>query len=156
MVATLKEALVPAPLWKRAFAYVIDSFVVAFVIGLPLNSTLKIDSGSFKQTFDFFTANPDIATKFVFVSLITALLAILYWAIFEYKYKQSLGKYVMKVEVRSTIKEFTFGQCFMRNLSKINTLFLVIDSLNIIFGKSHQRYLEKISNTEVVELGWKI
>src|SRR3989344_3698796 len=33
----------------------------------------------------------------------------------------------------------------------ILTILLIIDSLNIIFRKDYQRYLEKISNTEVVD-----
>jgi uncharacterized RDD family membrane protein YckC len=150
----LKQGYVPAALWKRAIAYIIDSFIVTFVVAFPLNSVIKFEKRGVEATYQFFATNPGMAYKFVLVSLLSAFIAILYWAILEYKYKQSLGKYLMKIDVRSTLKEFTFSQCFMRNLSKINTLFLAIDSLNIFLGKTHQRYLEKMSKTEVVEMGW--
>ena len=49
-------------------------------------------------------------------------------------------------------KQLTLHQCIMRNITKIVTPVLLIDFLYAIINKTHQRYFEKISNTEVLQV----
>ncbi|RME55550.1 RDD family protein [Candidatus Woesearchaeota archaeon] len=155
-VASLKQKEVPASIWKRGLAYLIDAFIVSIAVGMPLNKLINIQSDNVKDLMQLFNSNPSIMYKIFFISLISAFLSILYWAYLEYKYTQSIGKYFMKINVRSLAKNLTFSQCFMRNITKLSTLILLIDALPLFLGKSTQRYFEKFSNTKVVEKGWVI
>ena len=144
----------PAPLWKRTFAYVIDVLIVDLVIVLPFQPLLNKISGkgeNFAEMYAFFNNNPANIKIIFFVSLLISLFTVLYWAILEYKLKQSVGKMIMKIYVRSKTKNLTFYQCFVRNISKMSLLPLVVDCSYMFFKKTNQRYLEKITNTEVID-----
>ena len=146
----LEEKYVPATLWKRIGAYVLDSLVVSFVVVLPFQDLFPKD----KMTYTFFLENPDAIAKMFFLVLITAFMTVMYWSVFEYKFAQTLGKMLMKIEVKAVSGKLTFYNFFIRNISKMSTLLLAIDSWPLLTAKSHQRYLEKVSNTEVAEKGW--
>lgn len=154
----LKEKLVPAVLWKRAIAYVIDIFIVNVIIMFPFQSMTKAtQSSSIRESFRFFSQNVGVAQKVLLMGIVVMLMTILYWAVFEYRFGQTFGKLILKLQVRSVLKkDLTLAQCFLRSISKVSTLVLVIDCIPIIFRKSHQRYLEKSSGTEVVEKGWNM
>ncbi len=139
----LKKIVAPVSLWKRVAAYIIDIIIVNLIIVYP-----------FKGFFGNFENNgllKELGSEIFMVFLIISALTILYWTLLEFFLRQSIGKALLNIYVRSTEKELKFWQCLVRNLSKINTLLLFIDSLNILFNKEHQRYLEKMSNTEVVD-----
>ncbi|MBS3171843.1 RDD family protein [Candidatus Woesearchaeota archaeon] len=139
----LKKIVAPVKLWKRIVAYLIDVIIVNLIIVYPFRDFF----GNFENDIIVKEIGPEIFMVFFIISILT----ILYWALLEFFLKQSIGKALLNIYVRSTEKELKFWQCIVRNLSKINTLLLIIDSLNIIFRKDYQRYLEKISNTEVVD-----
>lgn len=149
----LKEKIVPAHLWKRVIAYLIDIFIVNVIILFPFQSMTKItQSSSIRESFRFFSQNTGVAQKVLLMGIVVMLMTILYWTVFEYRYGQTFGKLIMKLNVRSVLKKnLTFAQCFLRSISKVSTLVLVIDSIPVLMRKSHQRYLEKSSGTEVVE-----
>lgn len=139
----LKKIVAPVSIWKRVAAYIIDIIIVNLIIVYP-----------FKGFFGNFENNgllKELGSEIFMVFLIISALTILYWTLLEFFLRQSIGKALLNIYVRSTEKELKFWQCLVRNLSKINTLLLFIDSLNILFNKEHQRYLEKMSNTEVVD-----
>ena len=145
------EIEIPAALWKRVCAYLIDALVVSIIIGLPLNrfyprtipnpETMVDVWASLRETMSFQT---------MLISLIATVLTILYWAVLEYKISQTLGKALMKIRVRSLVGSLSFKQCFIRNLSKTSTLLLLIDSLFMLRSHRH-RYLDMVAKTEVVE-----
>ncbi len=139
-----KKSVSPVKLWKRVIAYVIDVIIINIIIIYPFKNYL----GDFEEdlVFNFFNSG------FMLALLLIFLLTILYWTILEYLLNQSVGKAFMNIYVRSTNKQkLSFWQCLLRNLSKVSTLLLFIDSLGIIFKKDYQRFLEKLSKTEVVD-----
>jgi len=80
------------------------------------------------------------------------IIIVLYWSVLEWKIGQSLGKYIMHIYVKTTIRKskLKYWQCFIRNLSKISSLLLVLDCIFFIWSKN-QRFLERLSKTIVVE-----
>lgn len=144
----------PAPLWKRTFAYVLDILLVDLLIVLPFQPLLNKISGTgedFTEMYAFFNNNPGNMKIIFFISLMISLLTILYWAVLEYKLQQSVGKMLMNIYVTSKTKKLGFYQCFVRNISKVSLVLLIADCSYMFFKKTNQRYLEKITNTEVVD-----
>jgi len=144
-----------AALWKRVLAYLVDSFIVNFVVLFPfknyyseLNSILSvenlIDAGFLDQI-------RVIAPKFFLISSIAAILTVLYWALLEYYLKQSVGKILLRIKVSSMKKTLKFWQCLVRNISKCSMLVLFIDFIFVFFNKNNQRLFEKMSDTKVIE-----
>lgn len=154
----LKVKFFPASLWKRAFAYVIDVFVINLVIIMPFQKVLEdlgkgfADKGFF-ETYKLLAQSElqSILPKLFFIFTIISLLSVLYWAILEYKIGQSVGKILFKIHVKPQTKVLTFWQCFLRNVTKISTLPLILDASYMIFTRGYQRYFEKLSKTFVVE-----
>jgi len=159
----LRVAFFPASLWKRVFAYIIDVFVINLIIVMPFQKPLeKMSEGfsnkGFLETYQLFL-RPEfqsLVPKLLSIFLVTSLLSALYWAILEYKISQSVGKILMGIYVKSQGDKLTFWQCFLRNVTKVSTLPLVLDSAYMVLSKGYQRYFEKISRTAVVEQRYEI
>ena len=151
-----KLRAVPVSLWKRVFAYFVDLAVINFIVVLPFQKVMQkmveVKSEKFMELFRFFEGNPETIKTVFFVSLLVSILTILYWAVLEFKLKQSVGKMLFKIYVRNTKKgNLKFSQCLIRNITKVSLIPIALDSLYMIFTKQHQRYFEKISNTEVID-----
>ncbi len=139
---------IPAPLWRKACAYLIDILIISVFILLPLSSIYPEGSStSWEESISMI--KKEITKTHVLVSLIMALLTILYWAVLEYKLSQSLGKMLMKIKVRSLTSTLTFKQCFVRNITKVSFPLLLLDSLYMMKSKS-QRFFDSLAETEVV------
>ncbi|MDP3917498.1 MAG: RDD family protein [Nanoarchaeota archaeon] len=141
-----------APLWRRAFAYVIDLIFIMAVVFLPMKNLYGgAYSGDFESIYGFFSQAGDFSFGFFMYSLIVAVLTILYWALLEYYIGQSVGKIAMGIRVVNLEKiKLKFMQCFTRNISKASTFVLLLDVLYGVVKKDQRRYFEVISNTRVV------
>ncbi len=143
--------------WKRFIAYLVDIIIVDIIVAWPFQKTIdNFTSGFSSNVFAVYTSlnsNPDFISSMLpslaLLFLITSLLTIAYWAVLEYKTKQSIGKMLMRITVKSDYKLLTLNQCIVRNISKISGILLLIDCIGLI--GSHQRFLERLSNTRVVE-----
>ena len=141
----------PAPLWKRACAYVIDVLILSVIVFLPLNKlfpTPATEAASFADIMS--SINQQMSGKVIIIALLAAILTLLYWSILEYKLGQSIGKMLMKIKVYSATP-LTFWQCVLRNVTKVSTLFLFLDTLYMLKSGT-QRFFEHLSQTEVIEL----
>jgi len=154
----LKVQFFPASLWKRAFAYIIDVFVINLVIIMPFQKVLEEVGKGFSEKGIFETYKllaqselQAVLPKLFFIFAVISLLSVLYWAILEYKIGQSIGKILFRIHVKSQTKKITFWQCFLRNVTKVSTFPLILDASYMIFTRGYQRYFEKISKTFVVE-----
>lgn len=141
--------------WKRVFAYILDRIIINIIIVLPFNKVVEgLDISSEKDfiaAYEIVNSAKDIL-PLLYISLVIAALSILYWAVLEYLLKQSIGKMLFRIYVKSKDKELKFWQCIVRNLTKASLLILVLDSFSIIINKDSQRYFEKISHTEITEV----
>jgi len=156
----LKVKFFPASLWKRAFAYVIDVFVINLIIILPFQKLLEelgkgFSEQGFFEMYKYFLSNQNqlqsVLPKLFLIFTVISILSVLYWAILEFKIGQSVGKILMNVYVKSQTKQLTFWQCFLRSITKVSTLPLILDASYMLFTRGYQRYFEKISKTFVVE-----
>ena len=86
-----------------------------------------------------------------FVSLIILCLNLIYWVTLDYMLRQSIGKALLNIYVRSTEKELKLWQCIVRNIPKLSLILLFLDSFGVLFRNEYQRYFEKLSKTEVVD-----
>ncbi len=142
----------PAKLWKRVVAYIIDSFIISFIIltpfGAAFNTGLEV-----KSFTDFYNAAISSFTGDVLIlALVIGALVLLYWSFLEWKFGQSVGKILLRIEVKSSKKKkLKYMQALMRNITKLSTILLILDTLYMLFKKSNQRYFEILSSTYVVE-----
>ena len=130
--------------WKRVFALLVDLAVVDLIITRPLSRLIsgRIDEISDLLNFSF---------ELVAISLVIGLFAVFYWAILEYKIGQTLGALIFKLRAKGLNKSMSFSQAFLRNVTKMSVVLLLIDSINILFSEKKQRYFEVLSKTVTVE-----
>jgi uncharacterized RDD family membrane protein YckC len=130
--------------FRRAVAYVIDWIIVVIVsaiIGLIIFP---------------FAAFSGIFFPFSFVgagfALLAGLLYLLYFTLADYKYQRTVGKNVMGLQVITTDgSRLDIGKAFIRNLSKIHPVLLILDLIGGFFMKVKpgQKFSDSIANTTV-------
>lgn len=70
----------------------------------------------------------------------------------EGKWRETLGKRMIRIKVTALEGEMDYKKAFIRNLSKIYWLPLLFDFfIGWIIGDSKRRFLDKMANTVVVE-----
>ena len=144
----------PAPFWRRLLAYAIDVIVVSFVIVIPFSgfSAFEKKSGvaTIESVYQLMTFSPGFSWKLFFSGFIAAVLTVLYFALFEYNLKQTVGKMAMKIQVRSLVNKLSFSQALARSWTKISSLLLFFDVLYMFVTRSNLRCFERLSKTEVI------
>jgi uncharacterized RDD family membrane protein YckC len=81
------------------------------------------------------------------------LIYVLYFAVMESIYGYTMGKKIVNLKVtRTNGKKPSLRNAFIRNISKIHFLILLLDTLAGFFTSkdNHQRYIDQIANTTVV------
>jgi len=155
MPKELKLKYDQAPLWKRVFAYVVDAIIISIIVELPFAAvTGKIfvtQENNFFSSYNFLINNPQKVQLVILTTLIIAALTLFYWSIFEYKLKQTLGKMLFKLYVKSEKGELTYHQTLLRNITKISFILLVLDCIGLINSPRSQRFSEKWSKTYVMD-----
>lgn len=94
-----------------------------------------------------FIGNPMLLAYYSYVVLIIVTMA--YFTIFEGKSNRTIGKKIAKLYVSDEDGYMTYKQAFVRNISKIFWLPLIVD---VILGKILRypsRFLDKIAGTDV-------
>ncbi len=82
---------------------------------------------------------------------LVAVLIIVYFTYFEGKYRATPGKNLMKLKVKPQKGDMSYTKAFIRNLSKILWLPLIVDLIvGFAFGSPRKRYLDRLAKTEVV------
>ncbi len=148
----------PALVWKRLLAFLADLLIINLVIFFPFKKILQgsiPDVASYSEAYNFLASNQNYVKTLTIVSLIMSLLAILYFALIEYKIQQTPGKILFNIFIISDTKKLAFWQCIVRSLFLIPIfpffLLWVIDPLFMFFTKTNQRLSEIISKTKTIE-----
>lgn len=147
----------PASIFRRFFAFLIDIIILDFVIIFPFRGILRdiMPNGSYKESYQFLTANSGYNTIILVVMVITGILSILYFALLEYKFNQSIGKMILGVFVKTDLKQKKFWQYLVRSIFLVPVfpfvILWVLDPLFMIFTKTHQRLSEILSKTRTVQ-----
>ncbi len=83
---------------------------------------------------------------------LAAIVIVVYFTYFEGKYSTTPGKNIMKLKVMATKGKMGYKKAFIRNLSKILWLPLIIDVIiGFAMGKPRERYLDRLAKTDVVK-----
>ena len=134
--------LVGAPFWRRAAAKILDVLVLsaaAFVIFAPVAWLLCTLEHEFLLAF-----------MPLLVILTVSLLFLVYTAVSEWQWGQTIGKYLLGVRaVRESGARLSIGQAVVRHLPVILQVFW-IDVFFALFTEKHQRAFEMLSKTRVV------
>ena len=120
---------------KRGIAIVIDSIIVGIATAIL---GLLIDMSGI---FNWFT-----------LPFVTGLMYVLYFSITESIYGYTAGKRMVNLRVETVEgRKPSLQSTFMRNISKIHVLLLLLDTLGGFFTSkdAHQRYVDQIANTTV-------
>jgi len=121
---------------KRAIAILVDSILVGIataILGLLTNL-----AGVFNWL------------SFPFVM---GLLYVLYFTITESTYGYTLGKRLVNLKVvQADGQKPSLKSAFIRNVSKIHVVFLLLDTVGGFFTSkdNHQKYIDQIANTTIV------
>lgn len=146
----------PTPLWKRVCAYIIDVFIIAILIEAPFGGLIKKVAGdssnkTISELYSYLTLNPLSSNILIFITLLMTALALLYWSVLEYKFGQTIGKMFLKLYVVSEKGNLTFKQCLMRNISKLSSILIIIDSIPLLKPINTQRFSERYAKTKVID-----
>ena len=127
---------------KRLFAYVIDAIVVYAVVGLAAAAAAipAFLAGVFVPGY-----SPQIFPFGTYFGTFAGLLFVLYFTFAEATYGKTLGKAIMGLRVTTDSGgRPTLGTSFLRNLSKINAVLLLLD---VILGLALEvGYTKKFSD----------
>ncbi len=153
-----KTFLAQASVLKRLLAFLIDIFIINFIILFPFKGIINNiipDTASFSETVDFLSRNSEYNTYITVIMLLIAFLTILYFMLLEKNLNQSVGKMLFKLYVKSQTKDLKHWQLFVRSMFLIPlfpfVLLWIIDPIVMLFTKENQRLSEILSKTKVVE-----
>ena len=126
--------------WGRRFiALVVDIIILTLLMWILSAIVFVIGAGV------------GIFSSLSYWIFIVAVIIIVYFTYLEGKSSRTLGKRLFNLKVVAEKGEMDYKKAFIRNLSKILYLPLILDLiLGFIFVKSNDRLLDKISGTYVV------
>jgi uncharacterized RDD family membrane protein YckC len=88
--------------------------------------------------------------------LIYGVFALLYFIVMEVMMGATIGKKILGLQVQMTNgSKITFDKSFIRNISKLFSIFLILDWLVGVFTPGpdpHQKYTDRIAGTTVVSV----
>lgn len=156
-ISKLRIKEVPANIWKRLIAFLADLLIINIVIMYPFKKHFKniIPSTKYGEAVDYVLANPSVANTLTITAVMVSIIVVLYFSLSEFKTGTTLGKYFLKIGVKSLDKKASFWQFFVSNLTFV--LFLpfiilwVVDPLHMILSERKQRLMERIAKLETVE-----
>lgn len=124
---------------QRAGAYIVDFFVVSAFMWI-ISYVLYL----FANHYNVFA----IYHYFIFVLPIVQLI---YFTVLEKVNHATLGKRLFAIEVQSTNQDLSYAQTFVRSISKIYWVIIILDILVGIIVKKDDRFLDYISRTVIVK-----
>ncbi|MFA7398684.1 MAG: RDD family protein [Crenarchaeota archaeon] len=136
----------------RLIAYIIDSII----IGIPayiIYFLLIIPFATIDYGFGF-TAVAWWAS--LLLPFVLGILQLIYFVILDVSWGATIGKRLMKLEVQSVNGgKITFDKAFIRNISKIYGLLLLLDWLIGIIstGNKNQKFLDRSAGALVTRIG---
>jgi uncharacterized RDD family membrane protein YckC len=146
----------PASIGKRLVAFVLDLLILDFVIGSPFNSLLSKLSPKISpmETYSYFMSHSRDAMLISLVTIAYGFLALLYFALLEYKTGQTIGKMFMNIKVESEEQNlflFMVRSMFLLIVFPFILLWL-LDPLFMLLSKEKMRLSEILSRTRTVEI----
>lgn len=140
-------------LFRRFIAFVLDILLLNIIVISPFGSIFaRMQQPSLVEQYQFLLTNPEGMHTVIPILIFIGIMMVLYFAVFEYFWRQTLGKMIMHLYVESDQNRLTFFQCIIRNMELIPFfpfyVLLIVDPLFLAFGR--ERLSEKISRTRVI------
>jgi uncharacterized RDD family membrane protein YckC len=139
-----------AGLLRRLFAFIIDLLILNFVVLLPLSDIFKTYLGGTIQK-NLATLSNSIPMTISFALIIITLLALAYFTLFQYYYRQTLGMMITKIKVDGSVNLLT---SFVRYIFLIPLLpfqlLWIIEPIFLILNK--RAILEIITKTRTIHV----
>ncbi|MEK6835701.1 MAG: RDD family protein [Nanoarchaeota archaeon] len=147
-------------IWKRGFAFLIDILIIQFIVNFSFRSQIEkqISNGNLIEVYNLINQNYILYQPFILkLSIVTALLSLIYFTLLEWKLNQTLGKMLLKIKVMP--KRLKFWQALVRNLSK-STFFINYTSFIFLvdlfyLGFTKQRLFDKLAKTSLAKVKLK-
>lgn len=133
----------------RLIAYIIDAFIIAIIVAI-LWFLLFIPFLIVGAFAGFFA----VWGWVILFPLLTGLLMVFYFLYAEVNWGGTFGKRLLGLRVQTVNGgRVNYSQSFIRNISKIHPLFVLIDWLVgvVTVGDKRQKYTDRIAGTIVVQ-----
>ena len=147
----------PCRHWKRLLAFILDLMIINIIIVSPFRPLLQklLPSTSMQESIELLYSTPGSTSALITVTIVMALLILLYFIILERRLGQTIGKILFNIYLKPNKGAITFWQALISNLTLIPffpfILLWVIDPLYLVFGKTNQRLMEQIVGLKLVE-----
>jgi uncharacterized RDD family membrane protein YckC len=128
---------------RRLIAFIIDNVILSLVV---------LVVGGIISLFVALSGSPLAFLNLLTFPLFQGIASVLYFTLLEHVYGQTFGKYVMRLKVSDIQnRPLTLGQAFVRNVSKIYWILLILD---LVFGLAmpgnpHQKASDRLIGTTV-------
>jgi uncharacterized RDD family membrane protein YckC len=129
--------------WIRRFvAFIIDAIIIWVIIGI-ISFVIFFSVIFLGDFFGFFGW-----------SFVSGVILLFYSAFLEGTRGSTIGKDLLKLKVVYNRGKMDVGKAFVRNISKIHGILLLIDLILgfLTTGDPRQRYLDRIAETKVIDL----
>jgi uncharacterized RDD family membrane protein YckC len=139
----------------RAIAFVIDSIIIGIVTWALFTFVLYslLFTGSLYWLYLGYG-------YYLIYPLVLGILEVLYFAILDAAWGGTIGKRIMGLQVQMTNgNKVPFDKAFIRNISKIYWIFLLLDWVAGLFtpgADRRQKYTDRMAGTTVVQTGKSI
>jgi uncharacterized RDD family membrane protein YckC len=132
----------------RLIAFIIDSIIIGIVAGIIYFFVIL----SLFATGSWFA----LWGSYLLLPFLLGIFEILYFVFMEVSYDATLGKKILGLQVQTANGgKVTFDKAFIRNISKIYWLFLLLDwilGIAIAGTDQRQKYTDRIAGTTVVSV----
>ena len=144
-------------IWKRGFAFLLDIIIIQIIVNFSFRSQIEkqINNNNFFEVYNLISSNYNLYAPLILkLSILTAILSLIYFTLLEWKLNQTIGKMVFKIKVAP--KRLEFWQALVRNIPKaalfVNyTFFLFLADL-FYLGFTKQRLFDKLAKTSLVKI----
>jgi len=156
-----------AGLFRRLAAFVLDLLILNMLVLEPFRNIFQnnIQVSSLTELYSFLMENDTAYNTLYVSSVFISIIALLYFAILEWKLGQTLGKMLFGIYVVDENGEsialsdgshgISFWKALVRSLYFIPAfpfvLLVLADPIFMVFNKNSQRLSEIISKTRVVQ-----
>ena len=148
------QGSIPALLWKRIAAFIVDILVLELTVLTPFRNVIERAIPINHLSFSALN-NIQVSGSLAVALLLMGLLSVLYFALCESILGQTVGKMLFHLRVAGIGNPPGFWQCFIRSMFLLPVfpfiMFWMVDPLYMFFTSSSQRLLERWSRTATVE-----
>ena len=153
-----KSFKAPALIWKRIVAFAIDLIIFDFVVLTFFRKiiiNLVPQDKSFLEMQSYMAGSESLITTITLLMFAVMGLAFVYFTYQEYKFRDTIGKRILKITIESETKQPKFWQCMVRNLYWIPLfpvfpLLAIADFISMFTTKDNRRLTELLSKTRTI------